>query len=146
MTDGASVTFVVEVYADWRDYPSWTELEDDENEEPPRFATVEAARAWLDAYLDVQDAKDLAWWHEREDKARRAREVHAKRLAVLEREGLASHDTDWQGGPLCRPVESLQKPKVRNRRLYRVAIDGVPCATCQGTGRPSASTPSGPSS
>ena len=121
--------FLVEQYEDWSDYPGWIEVEpeDEDNEEPLRFATRDEASAWIDFRLTADIAERMAQWEKQRAIVERQRALHDARLAALEAAGLGpERDKEVI---LYRPHNLYPKP-VADRSRYRVALDGEACPTC----------------
>lgn len=136
--------FVIEVYEDWADYPSWVELDLDnyDGEDPAqadeegtmRFDSPEEAREWLDAFLDRQDEKSWARWVKHEAEVDDAEKKHILRVALLAEHDLLEPGVGeyrHSGTVLHGPKSRYKKPAGVDRTKYRVMLeDYQKCPTC----------------
>lgn len=79
--------FVIQQRHYYRDYPEWSDL-NDENERPLGFASEAEAQAHIDDMLDRAYESNLRRWQREQDELREARDLYARRCAVLEANGL----------------------------------------------------------
>ena len=90
LDDWSGKRWVIQDYADYIDYPRWTDRSEDG--QLVGFETKEEAESYLAAEAETSYQKRLSVWRDRKEKADRQREVYEARKAALVAAGLWESD------------------------------------------------------
>lgn len=117
--------FAIQYDCDWFDYPEWREYQEyvGPNEwRTLRFASRDEAQAYIDRILDEDYERQRVEYEKQKPKLDRARDLHKRRLAVLEAAGLGKQ-SDESFHPLIVAGVSCHEPVRKDGSAYRIVSE-----------------------
>lgn len=113
----------IQHFTDWSDYPNWEDRYDwDGDDDPIRFATVDDARAFLDAEEAVRYEKAHVRWAATKARCDESQALYAKRRQCLIDNGLWVQDGE-KVSPLLGKAGPGHEPKRGWECRYRIVSD-----------------------